>query len=248
MACFSFQPRDPIFVKGYGFLSIAKNMSKNDGKNISKNLSGKYSQKLLNHAKQSATDALKTISKRAIQKTAEATGDLTGCKIDDRISKVSKTRQQNNSEIVTNEHDKEILNERYIMEYQKIINLLNNTANQTTKFRTENRVEINDNARGTSDKDSQIKFKTSLLKSSLCDYSDPYIVINGTITVAQQAGSNPNNVDKKVVFKNCAPFTDCISEINNAQIENGKDFDVVMSKYNLIEYSNNYSKTSGRHY
>ena len=67
---YSIQPRDRIFVKGYGFLPFAKNIGKNIGKNISKNLSGKYSQKLNNYAKQSATDAFKTASKRGIQKTA----------------------------------------------------------------------------------------------------------------------------------------------------------------------------------
>ena len=91
------------------------------GKNIGKNLGGKYSQKLL--AKQSAKDALKTSSKRVIQKVAEATDDLVGNKIDDRITKDSKTSQQNNSETVTNEHDKKIPKERYISpeETQKII-------------------------------------------------------------------------------------------------------------------------------
>ena len=62
--CYSVQPRDQIFVKGYGYLSLAKNMGKNIGKNISKNLSGKYSQKLLDHTKHSATDAFKTVSKK----------------------------------------------------------------------------------------------------------------------------------------------------------------------------------------
>ena len=90
MMRFSVQPRDRIFVKGYGFLSFAKNMGKNIGKNISKNLSGKYNQELLDHAKQFAIDALKTISKRAIKKTAETTGDLTGNEITNRIMKVSK--------------------------------------------------------------------------------------------------------------------------------------------------------------
>ena len=66
---YSVQPREKIFVKGYGFLSFAKNMGKNFGKNISKNLPGKYSQKLLDHAEQSATDAFKTASKRVIQKS-----------------------------------------------------------------------------------------------------------------------------------------------------------------------------------
>ena len=93
--------------------------------------------------------------------------------------------------------------------------MLDNTPNQPTKFRTKNWVEINDDARGTYNKDSQIKFKNSMLKSSLCDYSDACILVSGTITVAPQIRDNRNNVDKKVVFKNCAPFTDCISEINN---------------------------------
>ena len=83
MMRYSVQPRDQILVKGYGFLSFAKNMGKNIVKNVSKNLSSKYSpgmlamhQKLLDHAKQSATDVFKTASKRSIQKTAEAAGDL----------------------------------------------------------------------------------------------------------------------------------------------------------------------------
>ena len=85
---YSVQPRNRIFVKGYGVSSFAKNMSKNIGKNISKNVSGKYSQKLLDHAKQSATDAFKTTSKIAIQKTAEPNGDLIGNKIAKKITKV----------------------------------------------------------------------------------------------------------------------------------------------------------------
>ena len=114
MIRYSIRPRDRILVKGYGFLSFAKNMGKSNGKNISKNLSGKYSQKLLDHDKQSATDAFETASKKAIEKTAEAIGDLIGNKIANRITKVSKNSQQSNSERVANEHDKKIPNERYI--------------------------------------------------------------------------------------------------------------------------------------
>ena len=73
-----------------------------------------------------------------------------------------------------------------------------------------------------------------MLKSSLYNYSDAYILANGTTSIAAQAGDNLNNWDKEVVFKNCAPFTDCTSEINNAQIDNAKDTDVVMPMYNLI--------------
>ena len=75
MTRYTAQRRDRIFVKCYGFLSFTKNMGKNIGKNISENLSSKYTRKILDHAKQSATDALETPSKTAIRKTAEATGD-----------------------------------------------------------------------------------------------------------------------------------------------------------------------------
>ena len=86
-----------------------------------------------------------------------------------------------------------------------------------------------------------------MLKSILCDYSDAYILAKGTISVnnTAAAGVAVNNDDKKVIFKNCAPFTNCISEINNTQIDNAKDIDTVMPVYNLIEYSDNYAKTTG---
>ena len=131
------------------------------------------------------------------------------------------------------------------MEYQKIISLLDNTPNEPSKLRTKNWVEINDDVRGTYNTNSQIKFETLMLKSSLCDYSDAYILVTGTISIAAQAGDNPNNGDKEVVFKNCARFTDCTREINNTHIDNTKDIDLVMLMYNLIEYTNNYSETSG---
>ena len=87
---YSIEPRDRIYVKGYGFLSFAKNMGKN--------LSNKYSQKLLDRAKKCTTDVTKTASKRAIQKTAEPTGDLIGNKIVDRITSVSKKTQNYKSD------------------------------------------------------------------------------------------------------------------------------------------------------
>ena len=103
------------------------------------------------------------------------------------------------------------------MECQKIINLLDNTPNQANKFSTKNWVEINDDARGTYNTNSQIKFKTSVLKSSLCDYSDAYILVTGTMSFedTSAAGGAASNTNKNVTFKNSAPFTDCISEINN---------------------------------
>ena len=85
-----------------------------------------------------------------------------------------------------------------------------------------------------------------MLKSSLCDYSDAYIHVRGTITVNNTAaeGVAANNNNKKVIFKNCAPFTNCISQINNTDLDDAKYLDIVMPMYNLIEYSDNYSKTS----
>ena len=129
------------------------------------------------------------------------------------------------------------------MEYQKIANLIGDTSNQPSTFSTRNWVEINDESRGAYNVNSQIKFKTTMLKSGLCDYSDAYILVKGTISVNNTAAAN--NDDKKVIFKNCAPFTNCISEINNTQIDNAKDIDIVMPMYNLIEYSDNYAKTTG---
>ena len=126
------------------------------------------------------------------------------------------------------------------MEYQKISNLLNDPSNQPFKFTTRNWVEINDEARGPYSPNKQIKFKTSMLRSSLCDYSDAYILVKGNISVNNTAAAN--NTNKKVIFKNCAPFTSLISKINNTQIDHAEYIDIVMPMYNLIEYSDNYSK------
>ena len=135
------------------------------------------------------------------------------------------------------------------MEYQKIANLIDDTSNQPSNFRTRNWVEINDESRGTYNVNSQIKFKTTMLKSSLCDYSDGYILVKGTITIngrgADDVARRADERGKGVSFKNCAPFINCITEINNTQIDNAKDIDIVMPIYNLIEYSDNYAKTSG---
>ena len=96
------------------------------------------------------------------------------------------------------------------MAYQKIANLIDDASNQPSKFRTKNWVEVNAESRGTHNTNSQIKFKTTMLKSSLCDYSDANILVKGTSTVNNTAaeGADANNINKKVIlFKNCAPFT-----------------------------------------
>ena len=134
------------------------------------------------------------------------------------------------------------------MEYQKIANLLDNASNQPSKFRTRNWVEINDDSRGNY-ANSDIKFKTTMLRSNLCNYADSYILVEGTITVTGAGGNDAarraDERDKEVTFKNCASFTKCISRINNTDIDNVQDIDTVLPMSNLIEYSDSYSKTSG---
>ena len=132
------------------------------------------------------------------------------------------------------------------MEYQKIINLLDDATNQSCKFRTRYWVEINDESKGRYDNINN-RFKTVTIRSSLCDYSDTYILVKGTITVPNTAaaGAAVNNTNKKVIFKNCAPFTDCITGMNNTEVDDTQKTDVVMPMYNLIEYSVAYSKASG---
>ena len=133
------------------------------------------------------------------------------------------------------------------MEYQKIANLIDGASNQLSKFRTKDWVEINHESRGTYNVNSQIKFKTTMLRSSLCDFTYAYILVKVKITITgagdDAAARQADERDNGVAFKNCAPFTNYISEINNTKVDSAKDIDIVMSMYNLTEYSNNYSKT-----
>ena len=108
------------------------------------------------------------------------------------------------------------------MEYQKVIILLDNTQNEPFKFRRKNWFEINDDSRGTYN--SQIKLKSSMLKYIIFDYADAYMVVNGIITITGERADDDTNQadeeDKEVILKNYAPFTDCISKINNTQVDN----------------------------
>ena len=128
------------------------------------------------------------------------------------------------------------------MDYQKIVNLLDDTTNQTSKFRTRNWVEINDESPEKYD-NSNIKFKMSIIKSNLCDYSDAYIPVKGTMTIPNTVAA-VNNTNKKVIFKNCATFTNCITEINNTKVNDAENIDIVIPLYNLIKHSDAYLKTS----
>ena len=121
--------------------------------------------------------------------------------------------------------------------------MIYNTPNEPSKFRTKNWVEINNNSHEIYNTNSQIKFKTSMLKSSLCDYSDACILVSKSITfVGAGAGNAAIDVDRKnkqAIFKHCAPATACITEINNMEVDKAKDLDVVIPLYNLIEYNDN---------
>ena len=126
--------------------------------------------------------------------------------------------------------------------------MLENASNQPCKFRIRNWVERNDESRGTYTS-SDIKFKITMLRSNLCDYADAYILVRGTITITGAGNDDAAKLlderNKGVIFKNCAPFTKCISRISNTNIDNAQDIDIVMSIFNLIEYSDNYSKKRG---
>ena len=154
------------------------------------------------------------------------------------------------------------------MEFQEMVNFLDTTSDDKylPNFLTKKWVEVYDQSEGNYNVNKEIRIKTSMLRSDLCDFSDAYIVVKGTITVtkktftannfeapsntaANASATNTENDDafgeKKLVFINNAPFTNCISKINGVKMDNAEDLDIVMPMYNLLEYSKNYRKTTG---
>ena len=125
------------------------------------------------------------------------------------------------------------------METQKIVNLLNSPENKYLKFATKKWYVIDSESKGVYSCENPIKFLISLLESSLCDYYGAYVFVTGNIAVT---GANNNT---KVAFKNCAPFRKCRTEINETFINEAEHINIAMPMYNLIEYSDNYSDTSG---
>ena len=119
------------------------------------------------------------------------------------------------------------------MTFQKLIYLLDNTSNQLSKFRTKNWVQTNIDARVMRNTNSQIEFKTNMLNSSLSIH---------TLLIREETQQTANKNNKKVRIGSFAPFIDCMRKIINIQVDNANNFDVLMSKYNFIEYSNSYSK------
>ena len=135
------------------------------------------------------------------------------------------------------------------MEYDKINNLLDNESENLSKFVTREYVRVNSLSH-TYNENKSIRFKTSMLRSDICNYADGYILVNGIITVTANAGAN-NSTDKRnrpLILRNNAPFVSCITKINNELIEDAEDSDVVMPMYNLLVYSKNYRKTIGSFY
>ena len=154
------------------------------------------------------------------------------------------------------------------MEFQKIIYLLDITSDykDLPRYVTKKWIEVYDQSEKIYNVDKEIRFKTSMLRSGLCDFRDAYIAVKGNITVVKKifttndfeapnntativtATNNANNNafgEKKLVFKNNFPFINCITKMNGTKIDNAEDLDVVMPMYNLLEYSKNYRKTTG---
>ena len=220
---YSTEPKFRKYVKGYGFLSFTKQFGV------------KYGKKLMNTATKTRIDAAKTASERVVQKTAEVTGGFIGNKIADKVASLGKTKSK--------EQDKEDKDKKFtyhqkkyckllmtrdcfrqyiIMEYQKL-NLLGATPDEVPRFITKKWIEIYDHS-GSADNrykpSKQIRSKTSMLRSDLCDFNNAYIDVKGKIAV-----TDPNNAyDKKLAFKINAPFLSCISKIINTLIDNAEDF------------------------
>ena len=150
------------------------------------------------------------------------------------------------------------------MEFQKITNFLDTTSDNKDlpTFVTKKWIEVYDQSEGNYNVNKELRIKTSMLRSDLCDFSGTYIVVKGNIFVTKKTFNaddtdEPNNTaanvtannnvfdNKKLVFKNNALFINCISKINGAEIDNAEDLDVVMPMYNLLEHSKNYRKSTG---
>ena len=131
------------------------------------------------------------------------------------------------------------------MEFQKIVNLLDVSSGNKDlpRFVTKKWIEVYDQSEKNYNPNKEIRIKTPMLRSDLCDFSDAYIVVKGDITLEGDNDANKRN--KNLAFKNNAPFINCISKINCVKINNAEDLDVVMPMYNLIEYSKSYRKTTG---
>ena len=245
---YSTVPRLRKYVTGYGFLSFAKKIG------------NKYGKKFMATATKTGIDAAKTASKRVVQKTAEAT-DLIGNKIAHKITSIGKPKEKEKTKEIGKiyfppEKDNKILvtldcfeykfNFLCIkMEFQKIVNFLDTTSDDKdlSRFVTTEWIEVYDQSKKTYNPNKEIRIKTPMLRSDLCNFNDVYIVVEGDITLEGDNDTNKRN--KNLTFKNNAPIINCISKISGIKIDNAEDLDVVMFMYNLLEYTKNYRKTTG---
>ena len=131
------------------------------------------------------------------------------------------------------------------MEFQKIVNLLDITSDNKDlpKYVTKKCIEVYDQSEKNYNPNKEIRIKRPMLRSDLWDFSDAYIVVKGNITL--ERNNNANKRNKNLLFKNNAPFINCIKKINGIKIDNAEDLDVVMPMYNLFENSKYYKKTTG---
>ena len=129
------------------------------------------------------------------------------------------------------------------MEFNETNNLLGPAHDKVTKFITKKWIEVQSQSGNTYNTSKPIRFKTSMLRSDLCDYSDAYVWVKGTITVTDP--NNYANFDRRLTLKNNPSFISCASNINGESVENAEDLDIVIPMYNLLEYCKNYEKTSG---
>ena len=197
MMRYSLEPRTRKHVKGYGFLSFAR----------------KYKKQLLD----TELDALKTVSKKVVHKSAEATGEFLGNKITDAVAKLNNDKivkpkqvtdeNPRNVEEITippekRRNIKRIKTSIIKMEHYQISKLLNDST--VLKFVTKQQIKVNDISSGQYSVNTNISFKTSMLRSDLCDYSDTYIVVKGTIDLV--SANENDKAEKNIVFKNNAPF------------------------------------------
>ena len=129
------------------------------------------------------------------------------------------------------------------MEFQKIVNLFDTTFDDKDlpRFVTKKWIEVYDQSEKNYNVNKEIRIKTPMLRSDLCDFSDTCIIVKGTITITDPDNAKRNN---SVEFKNNSPFINCISKINGIQTDNAEDLDAVMPMYNLLEYSKNYRKNN----
>ena len=181
----------------------------------------KYGKKLIDTTAKTGIDAAKAALKREFQKTTEATGDLTGNKIADKITSIGKPKEKEKTKEIEEiyippEKRQQVIDDSRLFwiqhiktEFQKNVNFLNTNSDENLpRFITKKWVEVYDQSGGNYNAKKEIRIKTSMLRSDLCDFSDAYIVVKGDI--ALEGDNDTNKRNKNLAFKNNAPFINCI--------------------------------------